>query len=68
MNVTTWNQFGVNEVFLVCLAAIGFLSVIVVVATAGKRVDKRERVLKVASRLQNLEPEESVLSDTNTEK
>ena len=64
MNVTTWEQFGLNEILLVCLAAVGFLSVIVVIATAGKRVNKREKVLSVARRLQNLEPEESVLEET----
>ena len=64
MNVTTWNQFGINEIILACLAMVGFLSAIVVIATAGKRVDKRERILKTATRLQNLEPEESVLDDT----
>ena len=66
MNINTWNEFsGLSEVLLICLAAIGFMSVIVVVATAGKRVNKREVVLSQASRLQNLEPEESVLDTEN---
>ena len=64
MNVTTWNQFGINEIALACLAMVGFLSVVVVIVTAGKRVDSREKVLKTATRLQNLEPEENVMEDT----
>ena len=66
MNVNTWNEFaGLNEVLLICLAAVGFMSVIVVVVTAGKRVNKREVGLSKAMRLQNLEPEESVLDTEN---
>ena len=64
MNVNTWEQFGGNEIALICLAAVGFLSVITVIVTASKRVNRREQVLSVARRLQNLEPEENVLSDT----
>ena len=62
--MSTWNQFGINEILLACVAMVGFLSVVVVISTAGKRVDTREKVLKTATRLQNLEPEESVLDDT----
>jgi hypothetical protein len=64
MNVTTWNQFGINDIILACLAMVGFLSVIVVIATAGKRMDKREKVLRTVRRLQNLEPEENVMDET----
>ena len=59
--MSTWNQFGINEVVLICLAAVGFLSVIVVIVTAGRNVNNRETVLKTTRRLQNLEPEERVL-------
>ena len=62
--MSTWNQFGINEILLACVAMVGFLSVVVVIVTAGNRVDRREKVLKTATRLQNLEPEESVLDDT----
>ena len=62
--MSTWNQFGINEIILACVAMVGFLSVVVVIVTAGNRVDRREKVLKTATRLQNLEPEESVLDDT----
>lgn len=65
MNVTTWNQFGVNEVLIACIGMVGFLSVIVVIVTASKKVNKREMVIKSAHRLQNLEPEESVFDDIN---
>ena len=63
MNVTTWNQFGVNEVLLACIGMVGLLSVIVVIVTANMKVNKREMVLKSARRLQNLEPEEQVFDD-----
>ena len=63
MNVTTWNQFGASEVLLACLGMIGLLSVIVVIVTANKKVNKREMVLKSARRLQNLEPDERVFDD-----
>ena len=65
MNENTWNQFsGLPEILLICLAAIGFLSVVTVIVTATKRVNRREEVLSVTRRLQSLDPEESVLSDT----
>ena len=42
-----WNLFnGAAEVALICLAGIGFMSVVVVIVTAGKRVTKRELSLK----------------------
>ena len=56
----TWNVFTGTDIFLGLLGAIGFLSMIVVIVTASGRVDKREKALKV-HKLQNLEPEESVL-------
>ena len=62
--MSTWNQFGLNEILIACLAMVGFLLAVVVIATAGRRVDTREKVLKTATRLQNLEPDESVLDDT----
>lgn len=65
MNVNTWEQFGGNEIVLICLAAVGFLSVIVVIVTAGKRVNKREVILSKFSKLQTMEPEESVLDIEN---
>ena len=59
----TWSVFTPADLFLGLLGAVGFMSVIVVIATAGKKVDKREVVLKAARQLQTLEPEESVLSE-----
>lgn len=59
----TWNVFTGTDLFLGLLGAVGFLSMIVVIVTATGRVDKREKVLASARKLQNLEPEESVLHD-----
>lgn len=59
----TWSVFTPADLFLGLLGAVGFLAVVVVIATAGKRVDKREKVLSTARRLQNLEPEENVLAE-----
>ena len=59
----TWNVFSATDLFLGLLGAVGFLSMIVVIVTATKRVDKREKVLSTARRLQNLDPEENVLGD-----
>jgi len=63
MNVITWNQFGTSEILLACVGMVGLLSVIVVIVTANKKVNKREMILKSARRLQNLEPEERVFDD-----
>ena len=64
MNVNTWNLFeGLSEVLLICLAAVGFMSVVVVIVTAGNRVNKREVTLAKTSKRQTLEPEESVLDN-----
>lgn len=66
MNLSTWNLFGgLTDVLLISLAGVGFLSVIVVIVTAGKRVNKREVTLSKINRLQTLEPEESVLDIKN---
>jgi hypothetical protein len=66
MNVNTWNLFGgLSEVLLICLAAVGFMSVVVVIVTAGRRVNKEEVTLTKTARLQTLEPEESVLDIEN---
>ena len=60
----TWSVFTPADLFLGLLGAVGFMSVVVVIATAGKKVNTREQVLSVARReLQNLEPEESVIPD-----
>lgn len=66
MNLSTWNLFeGLNEIILICFASIGFLSVIVVIVTASKKVNKRETNLSKVSKFQTLEPEESVLNIEN---
>ena len=45
--MSTWNLFtGGAEVALICLAAIGFMSVVYVIATAGKKITNREIGLK----------------------
>jgi len=59
----TWSVFTPADLFLGLLGAVGFMSVVVVIATAGKKVNKREAVLSEARRLQNLEPEESDIQD-----
>ena len=59
----TWSVFSGSDLFLGLLGAAGFLSMIVVVATASQRVGKREVVLSQARRLQNLEPEENVIPE-----
>ena len=59
----TWSVFTPADLLLGLLGAVGFMAVVVVIATAGKRVDNREKVLSTARRLQNLEPEENVLAE-----
>ena len=59
----TWSVFTPADLLLGLLGSVGFMAVIVVIATAGRRVDNREKVLSTARRLQNLEPEERVLED-----
>ena len=45
----TWNLFTGTDLFLGLLGAVGFLSMIVVIATATGRVDKREKVLRAVA-------------------
>ena len=54
----TWSVFTATDLFLGVLGAVGFLSMIVVIATASSRVDKRENTLRVARSLQVQEQEE----------
>ena len=61
--MSTWNQFGTNEVILACLGMVGFLSVIAVIVTASGKMNNREMSIKSNRRLQNLEPEERVFDD-----
>ena len=45
--MSTWNLFdGAAEVVLICLAGIGFMSVVYVIATAGRKINTRELGLK----------------------
>ena len=44
----TWNVFSATDIILGLLGAAGFLSMIVVIATAGKKVDTREQALRMA--------------------
>ena len=46
----TWNVFSATDILLGLLGAIGFMAVVVVIATAGKKVDNREQVLRVAAK------------------
>ena len=60
----TWSVFTPVDLFLGLLGAVGFMSVVVVIATAGKKVNTREQVLRVArTELQNLETEETLDND-----
>jgi len=56
----TWSVFTPADLFLGLLGAVGFMSVVVVIATAGKKVNTREQVLRVArTELQSMESEEN---------
>lgn len=56
----TWSVFTPVDLFLGLLGAVGFMSVVVVIATAGKKVNKREQVLRVArAELEKLEDDSS---------
>ena len=56
----TWSVFTPVDLFLGLLGAVGFMSVVVVIATAGKKVNKREQVLRVArAELEKLEDNSS---------
>ena len=46
----TWNIFYGNDVVIGLLGALGFISMLVVISSASTKVDKRERVLREASR------------------
>jgi len=45
----TWNVFSATDIILGLLGAVGFMSVVVVIATAGKKVNTREQVLRTAA-------------------
>ena len=56
----TWSVFTPVDLFLGLLGAVGFMSVVVVIATAGKKVNTREQVLRVArAELEKLEDNSS---------
>ena len=59
----TWSVFTPSDLFLGLLGAVGFMSVVVVIATASNKVNTRESILSESRRLQNLEPEENVMND-----
>lgn len=46
----TWNVFTAADLFLGLLGAVGFMAMVVVIATAGKKVNTRETVLREAAR------------------
>lgn len=48
----TWSVFTTTDLLTGLLGAVGFLSMIVVIATATSRVDKRENDLRIARVLQ----------------
>ena len=51
----TWNVFSGTDIFLGLLGAVGFLSMIVVIATAGKKVNTREQLLRAAVQAKTVE-------------
>ena len=51
----TWNVFSGTDIFLGLLGAVGFLSMIVVIATAGKKVKTREQLLRAAVQAKTVE-------------
>ena len=62
----TWELFTGNDILLALIGLVGFGSVVIVLRTALRNVNKRERVLRAVKELKrqgNLEPEESVLAD-----
>ena len=63
----TWSVFTPSDLFLGLLGAVGFMSVVVVIATASNKVNTRESILSESRRLQNLEPEENVMNDIESE-
>lgn len=46
----TWNVFNATDLFLGLLGAVGFMAMVVVIATASKKVDTREQVLRAAAK------------------
>lgn len=62
--MNTWELFTGNDILLAVIGLVGFGSVVIVLRTALRNVNKRERVLRAVKELQrqgNLEPEERVL-------
>ena len=62
----TWELFTGNDILLAVIGLVGFGSVVIVLRTALRNVNRRERVLRAVKELKrqgNLEPEESVLAD-----
>ena len=62
----TWEIFTGNDILLAVIGLVGFGSVVIVLRTALRNVNRRERVLRAVKELKrqgNLEPEESVLAD-----
>lgn len=62
MKEIIWNQFGINEIVLICFAAIGLMSVIFVITIASINNDEIEKKQK-SKKLQSLDPDERVLAD-----
>ena len=57
----TWNIFYGNDVVIGLLGALGFISMLVVISSASTKVDKRERVLREASRaLSDMKAQEEI--------
>ena len=57
----TWNVFTSADLFLGLLGAVGFMSVVAVIATASGCVDKRENILLIARSLQKSEDQDKAL-------
>lgn len=61
----TWELFTGNDILLAVIGLVGFGSVVIVLRTALRNVNRRERVLRAVKELKrqgNLEPEENVLN------
>lgn len=62
--MNTWELFSGNDILLALIGLVGFGSVVIVLRTALRNVNRRERVLRAVKELKrqgNLEPEENVL-------
>ena len=60
----TWELFTGNDILLALIGLVGFGSVVIVLRTALRNVNRRERVLHAVNELKrqgNLEPEERIL-------